>query len=74
MSMKENIWVFKTNIKSHDDIQTVSDVFNKDEIFQWTVDTDDQDAVLRVVTALSSPEEIIKSITNKGYLCSELTD
>ena len=72
--MKENIWVFKTNIKSQDDIQYISDVFNKDEIIQWTIDTDDTDAVLRVVTAVSSPEEIITSIINKGYQCSELTD
>jgi hypothetical protein len=72
--MKENIWVFKTNIKNQDDIQTISEVFNTDEIIQWTIDTDDQDAVLRVVTAVSSPEEIITSITNKGYQCSELTD
>lgn len=72
--MKEYIWVFKTNIKNQDDVHNVSEVFNRADIKQWSVDTTDCDAVLRVLTTEDSPLEIILSITNKGYLCSELTD
>jgi ribosomal protein S12 methylthiotransferase accessory factor YcaO len=72
--MKESILVFKTNIRNEADVRTITEVFDRDSITQWTVDTSDRDAVLRVVTTTDSSEEIIQSITNKGYLCSELTD
>ncbi len=72
--MEQNVWVFKTNIRTDADVRDVAALFDHDGISQWSVDTNDCDAVLRVVTAGVSPAEIILSITNKGYLCSELTD
>jgi hypothetical protein len=72
--MKQQILVFKTNIQHPTDIMHIHDVLNIEPITQWSIDTDDCDCVLRVVTAAVSSEEIIQNITNKGYLCSELTD
>jgi hypothetical protein len=72
--MKQQIWVFKTNIKQPEDILIIEEVLNTPSIHQWTIDSDDCDCVLRVVTSDLSAEHIIQQITNKGYLCGELNN
>lgn len=70
----ENIKVFKTNINSHNDVLSISTVFQRPDIDQWNVDVWDCDKVLRVVTANLSCEQIILLVQQSGYQCSELPD
>ncbi len=72
--MEQQILVFKTNIKTPQDTLAIKDALNIDAIEQWTVDTEDTDCVLRVVTQTLSINEMINIITNEGYECSELNN
>ena len=69
----EQILIFKTNIKTEADKETVTPVLNNQQhIQQWSIDMQDVDCVLRVVTPLASAPDIIELITQQGYHCSEL--
>jgi hypothetical protein len=72
--MKQNILVFKTNIKQKEDTGKIAKALAIDSISQWTVDVNDIDCVLRVVTQTLSTNEIITIITHEGYECSELNN
>jgi len=76
MVLMENlthIQVFKTNIKTEGDKQRVKTLFNnKPDIEEWSVDCDDIDCVLRIVSYTLGPEEIITLINQTGFQCQEL--
>lgn len=67
------IHVFKTNITQLDPTcamhQTLS---NHLDIQQWSVDCEDVDCVLRVVSDKLKPESIINIIKDFGHECHEL--
>ncbi len=69
----DHILIFKTNISEvteHSDLhQTLS---SHPEIMQWSVDTEDTDCVLRVVSEKLKPNHITEIVTQYGYDCSEL--
>lgn len=69
----ENILVFATNIKTETDKQTISNFLDKNpEILQWTLDQEDIDCVLRIVTQTLSEEEIIRLLDKQNFECSAL--
>ena len=68
-----HILIFKTNILTEADkacIQKTLDTF--DTIQQWTVDMQDADRVLRIVSETLTPVQIISVIESIGFNCSEL--
>jgi len=76
MVLMENlthIQVFKTNIKTEEDKIRVKEILaDNTAVKEWSVDCDDVDCVLRVVSYELSAEQIIKLINQKGFQCQEL--
>jgi len=67
------ILVFKTNLtdaKRITDIEPSLDVHP--DIFQWNVDLNDQDNILRVVAKNIAGAEVEELLLNAGYYCEEL--
>lgn len=68
-----SILVFKTNIKTNDDLLMVNDALNDHQhIEEWSVDMEDIDCVLRVVSSHIGAHDIISIINHAGYNCQEL--
>lgn len=69
----ENILVFATNIRTESDKQTIGNILNQNsEIDQWTLDQEDIDCVLRIVSETLSEEQIINLLDNQNFKCSAL--
>jgi len=69
------VLVFRTNLVSARDIHRISPLMGDTPgIIKWNVDQHDIDNVLRIETAWLLPEDIIRVVTNAGYLCEELPD
>jgi len=69
----QHILVFKTNIKTEADRQTVKKLLDNHAcIRQWNVDLHDIDCVLRIVSPRLSTAEAIALVNRHGYECSEL--
>ena len=70
----DHILLFKTDIKTVSDKDTIALLLNADNsIEQWSIDQDDEDCVLRIVTHTLQHHQIINVITGSGYACCELT-
>jgi hypothetical protein len=70
-----HILVFKTNLVSARDIHRISPLMGDTPgIIRWNVDEHDIDNVLRIETAWLLPEDIIRVVTDAGYICEELPD
>ncbi|WP_026728175.1 hypothetical protein [Flavobacterium denitrificans] len=68
------IHVFKTNIGTIEPNSIAYQILNgHPEIVQWSIDCEDVDCVLRVVSETLKPEEIIKLIRDFGHACQELS-
>jgi hypothetical protein len=70
----DHILLFKTNISCPGDkllLHAVLDC-NKD-IEQWTVDLEDEDCVLRIISYKLTHKQIIELLNFHGYTCCELT-
>ena len=69
------VLVFRTNLVSARDIHRISPLMGETPgIIKWNVDQHDIDNVLRIETAWLLPRDIIRVVTNAGYLCEELPD
>jgi hypothetical protein len=69
------VLVFKTNLVSAKDIHRISPLMGDTPgILRWNVDEHDIDNVLRIETSWLLPGDIIRVVTNAGYLCEELPD
>lgn len=69
----EHIHIFKTNICTDADKQIINELLNADTGIQtWSLDTEDEDKVLRVVSCTLQQQQIINIINSKGYICCEL--
>jgi len=69
----ENILVFATNIKTENDKLTISNILNNNpEILQWSLDLEDIDCVLRIVSNTLSEEQIIALLHNQNFECLAL--
>ncbi|OQP42688.1 hypothetical protein A4D02_12255 [Niastella koreensis] len=69
------VLVFKTNLVSAKDVHRISPLMGDTPgILRWNVDEHDIDNVLRIETSWLLPGDIIRVLTNAGYLCEELPD
>lgn len=70
-----NIFVFKTTIKTNEDKQKVALILDSiSQINRWTVDCEDCDCVLRIEADGISEEQIIVIVQRLGFGCEELKD
>jgi hypothetical protein len=70
-----NVHVFKTDIDSDSLIESVKPILNSNQyISDWSIDIEDIDNVLRIVSAELLENEIIKIIKSKGFSCEALPD
>ncbi|WP_133508847.1 hypothetical protein [Flavobacterium chryseum] len=69
----QKIHIFKTDITKIDSNCPMQETLNKhSDILQWSVDCEDVDRVLRVVSEKLNPNAIISLVTDFGYQCQEL--
>lgn len=68
----EHILLFKTDIRTEVDRRYIGKIMEEYQIDQWTVDLQDIDCVLRIVSPTLKREEVIKLIERNGYHCEEL--
>lgn len=69
----DHIHIFKTNICTTADKQAIHELLDGDvAVEEWTLDTEDEDKVLRVVSCTLQQQQIIDRINSKGYICCEL--
>lgn len=69
----EHIHIFKTNICTDADRQAICELLEGESAIQtWSLDTEDEDKVLRVVSCTLQQQQIINIINSKGYICCEL--
>ena len=75
MDNMTHILIFKTNIRTEEDKILVGEFLNKNsKIKEWSVDCDDIDCVLRIVSHELDAESIIKLINQIKFHCEELTE
>lgn len=73
MENTQNILVFATNIRTNNDKQLISQTLNEiSEIYQWNIDQEDIDCVLRVVSKTLSEEQIINIVNKHDFNCKPL--
>ncbi|MEO7978491.1 hypothetical protein [Flavobacterium sp.] len=73
MENTQNILVFATNIRTHNDKQLIGRTLNEIlEIHQWNIDQEDIDCVLRVVSTTLSEEQIIHIVNKHNFNCKPL--
>jgi hypothetical protein len=69
----DHILIFKTNISEVNEYSGLHQALSSHpEITQWSVDTEDTDCVLRVVSEKLNVNHITEMIAQHGYDCSEL--
>ncbi|RZJ67467.1 MAG: hypothetical protein EOO50_05625 [Flavobacterium sp.] len=73
METFDNIHIFKTNLgKLCPNCEASKTLDTLSEISLWTIDHEDIDCVLRVVSEKLRPSTIINIIKSLGYNCTEL--
>ena len=69
------VYVFKTDIDSTSLIESVKPLINSYQyISDWSIDIEDIDNVLRVISDELLENEIIQIIKSKGFICEALPD
>jgi hypothetical protein len=69
-----NIHVFKTDIRQADTTLEVHRALDEhQEIIQWSIDCEDVDCVLRIVSETLDPRTIMSIVHQFGHDCQELT-
>ena len=66
-----HIHIFKTNIDK-ENLHEIKNVFKNELIAEWTVDIEDCDRVLRVVSHDLTKAEIMSLVCWHGFECAEL--
>jgi hypothetical protein len=67
------VLIFRTNINSSKEMNRLSPLL--DQLAnggRWSVDLDDCDKVLRLISDSTSTQEVISYITDAGFFCEEL--
>ncbi|HLQ99840.1 MAG TPA: heavy-metal-associated domain-containing protein [Sphingobacterium sp.] len=71
--MKNKEFKFKTNINCEGCVSQIKDDLNNAEgICHWSVDTDDKDKTLTVMSTTITQDEVIAVVQNKGYKAEPL--
>ena len=69
------VYVFKTDINSASLIESVKPLLNSNQyISDWSIDIEDIDNVLRIISVELLENEIIQIIKSKGFICEALPD
>jgi hypothetical protein len=69
------ILIFATNLKTERDKTIITTVLNNNpEIEQWSIDLEDIDSVLRIVSTTLNAKKIIQIIKEQDFKCSELSE
>ena len=73
--MMSDILIFKTDLETEGKVREVEPILNTlPNISHWSVDNDDIDNVLRIVSSGSLEEhEVIKLVQHRGFRCETLT-
>lgn len=68
--------IFCTNINSKEQLDSLKPCLNNhNNILRWSIDLEDIDAVLKVITTNNLKEhEIIHLLDSEGYQCKVMTD
>ncbi len=70
-----DVYVFKTDINSASLIESVKPLLNSYQyISDWSIDIEDIDNVLRIISVELLENEIIQIIKSKGFICEALPD
>ncbi|MCO5935604.1 hypothetical protein NAF17_08630 [Mucilaginibacter sp. RB4R14] len=70
----DHILLFKTNVNCDGDKKLLHTLLDGNPDVQcWTVDMDDEDYVLRIVSYTLSHLQIIELMNSRGQYCCELT-
>ncbi len=70
-----NILIFRSNIKTNYDRISVERMLDMHpHIDEWTLDQQDEDCVLRVVTGRLNSKQVVDIVKNCGYICEEMQD
>lgn len=70
-----NALIFKTNIGSIEEFDQVKKALSRrNQIEECTIDLDDIDKVLRILSDSLSVPEIEKEVMSMGYYCKELEE
>jgi hypothetical protein len=68
-----HILIFKTNIQTEFDKLRIKNVLDASrKVLTWSIDMDDVDHVLRVVSDSLNPQQIISVLEYVGFECTEL--
>ena len=72
---KMNVWILKTNISSQSEFEKVKNTFDRNlDIYECTIDLDDIDKVVRIITNDLTLNAAESKIQNLGFFCKELED
>jgi hypothetical protein len=72
---KMNVWILKTNISSQSEFEKVKNTFDRNlDIYECTIDLDDIDKVVRIISNDLTMDEAESKIQNLGFFCKELDD
>ncbi len=67
------ILVYKTNFDTNVDIEYASTILKSfNEIVTWSIDNEDIDNVLRIVSKVDISDRLVPLLNQTGYSCSEL--
>lgn len=73
--LEMNALIFKTNIGSIEEFDQVKKALSRrNQIEECTIDLDDIDKVLRILSDSLSVPEIEKEVMSMGYYCKELEE
>jgi len=68
-----NVWILKTNISSQTEFEKVKNTFDQNlDIYECTIDLDDIDKVVRIISNDLTINEEESKIQNLGFFCEEL--
>jgi hypothetical protein len=67
-----NVLVFRTNINTKTEAKKILSSFSKEEVIKWSIDLDDRDKILRIVSNTFSSDKLINLAKEKGLECIEL--
>lgn len=71
--LADQVMVFKTNIQTEGDVQYVGSMLTaQTSITEWSIDIEDVDCVLRIMSGKLHQQDVIKLINMQGYECIEL--
>lgn len=68
------VLIFKTNINSKDEFMEINNQLSRSfDMQDCSIDLEDHDKVLRIVSDYCPKEEVINQVNNLGFLCQEMT-